>query len=130
MLLADANIEKSLREFLREVEKTGRRGHRRGDGADVGVSRRRRQQRLAENVGVSQLGAQGMARQWIEGADAVQLVDLILDRRTITVTLLGHDMDNHGLPQAGRSAQHLLERCLVVPVDQSGVLDAQRLEDR
>ena len=94
------------------------------------MSRRRRQQGLAENVGVSQLGAQGMARQWIEGADAVQLVDLILDRRTITVTLLGHDMDNHGLPQAGRSAQHLLERCLVVPVDQSGVLDAQRLEDR
>ena len=48
-----------------------------------------------------------MAGQWIEGADAVQLVDLILHRRAITVTLLGHDMDDDRFPQARRPAQDL-----------------------
>src|SRR5205814_221539 len=64
----------------------------------------------------------------VEGADAVQLVDLVIDRWTIAVAFLGHDMDDDGLAQLLSAVEHFFERGFVVPVDDARVLDAQALE--
>ena len=60
----------------------------------------------------------------------MQLVDLVIDRGTVTVALLRHHVDDHGLAQFLRAGQDLFEGRLVVTVDQACVLDAEALEHR
>ena len=100
MLLADANVEEAIGKFFGEIEQPGRRRHGSGDGAHVGMRGRGSEQGFAEHVRVRELGAQGPSGKRIEGADTVQLVDLILDRGLISVSLLGHHVDHDRLAQA------------------------------
>ena len=93
------------------------------------MPRRRAHERLAEDVGVRQLGAQRPAGERVERADAVQLVDLVLDRRSVPASLLRDRVHDDRSAQPGGAPEDLFERGLVVAVHEAGVLDAQRLEN-
>ena len=60
----------------------------------------------------------------------MQLVDLVLDRGTVTVAFLGHDVHDDRFAQLLGARQHFLESGLVVAVDQACVFDAEALEHR
>src|SRR5690348_16999684 len=92
MLLADTDVEEAIRKLLGEVQQPGRRGHGGGDGADFGPPRRSAHERIAEDVGVGHLRRAWPPGQWVEGADAVELVDIVFDRWAVPMTLLGDDV--------------------------------------
>jgi len=58
----------------------------------------------------------------------VELVDLVSDRRAVAAALLGHDVDDHRLPDLAGTRQHQLERAEVMAVDGPGVLEAEAVE--
>ena len=130
MLLADPDVEEAIRKFLGEVQQPGGRSHRGGDGANLRPPGGRRHQRLAEYVRVRHLGRAGPAGERVKRADAMQLVDLVLDRGTVAVALFRDHVHDHRLAQLLGAGQDLLERRLIVAVDESRVLDAQAFEHR
>ena len=130
MLLADPHVEKALRKLLGEVQQPCRRGHCRSDGNNLRPIGGRRHEGFAENVGVGELRRPRASGQRVEGADAVQLVDLVIDRRAVAVALLGDHVHDHRRTQSLGPGEHLFERGLVMAVDDAGVLDAKTLENR
>ena len=100
VLLADSHVEETVGKFFGEIEQPGRGRHGSGDRADVGVRGRGREQGFAEHVRVRELGAQRSPGERIEGADTVELVDLVLDRGPVAMPLLGHHVDHDRLAQA------------------------------
>ncbi len=130
VLLADADVEEAVRELLGEIEQPGRRCHRRGDRAHLGPPGGCVHERFTENVCVGQVRGAGAPGQWIEGADSVELVDLVLHSRAIPVSLLGHHVHDHWPTEFLRAGEDGLELGLVVAVHNARVLDAQAFEHR
>ena len=128
VLLADAHVEEAVGKLLGEVQQSRRRRHRGGDRAHLRAARRGRHQGLAEDVRVGHLGGPRAAGERVEGADPVQLVDLVVDRRAVAVTFLCDHVHHHRLAQLLRPVQDFFERSLVMAVDEARVLDAQALE--
>ena len=129
VLFADADVEETVGKLLGEVEQPGRRCHGGCDRTNLRPSHRGRHQRFSEHVGVREVGGARPAGQRIEGANSMQLVDLVLDGGAVAVAFLGDHMDHdRGLELFG-SREDGLELSFVMAVDDPCVLDAEALED-
>src|SRR5947207_2563032 len=77
------------------------------------------------------LGERGGVRTGLRGrAHVVQPLDRIVLRRRVTTALLGEHVHDDRSVVFGRVAQRALETLDVVPVERSGVPDAEVLEER
>src|SRR5207244_13639282 len=76
------------------------------------------------------LPGQRLRRQRVEGADAVQVLDLVLFRRAIAASLRRDDVHHRRTLEAADLAERPLDGLNVMAVDWTGVFDAEILEER
>ncbi len=130
MLLGDPGVEHPVREALPHLHQPGGGNHRRRDAHQIRPGGGGLGNRLPGDVGEAQLGVERLACGQIEGAHPVELLQIVLDRRLVTVPLLGHHMDYHRLVIGLGRVESLLEQIHVVPIDLPGVFEIEGVEHR
>jgi hypothetical protein len=132
VLLGDAHVEEPVREADLERDQPGRSCHRSRDRNQLGVGLGLLDDGLRERLRVP--GGHGLRRadRGIEDGGVVQVLLVVVLRRRVAATLLGEDVhqDRALRGELDSVVQRALELLDVVPVDGTGVTDAQRLEER
>ncbi len=130
MLLGDAGVEDTIGETLPHRHQPGGGDHRGRDPHQVWPCRRRLGHRPPRDVGQLQLVFQLLPGGEVERAHTVELLQFVLDRRLVAVSLLGDHVDDDRPVVAPCGAEGLLEQGDVVTVDPPGVLEVEGVEDR
>ncbi len=121
VLLGDADVDQPAGEALAERQQSGRVGHGRGDGDELGMLLARLDQRLGEGGGVRA----GLRL----AAHVVQALDRIVLRRRVAAALLGHHVHDDRAVVLRGITQRALEAAHVVAVERAGVAHAEVLEE-
>src|SRR5213078_1073101 len=125
VLLADANVEKTLRKLFEEREQAGAAGHRSGDRDRALV----RLQDLADRICEHRRVLRGRRFGGAARRNPVPLHVVVLGG-TVAVALLGLDVDeDRAVTEIAGFLEHALYREEVVTIDRPKVREAELLEE-
>ena len=128
MLLGDSHIEEAIRVLRLEGQQARRPRHGGRDGDNVVVAVGSRQHGPGEGVGVGRGRARPFGHRRLD-LEVVEALDLVLLRRAVAAALLRENVHDDGPVPLGRVSQSLLHAGDVMPVDGTGVADAESLEE-